>query len=256
MKIIGVTQARISSTRLPKKVLLKIKGKSLLQYHLERAQKSKLVTKWIVATTEEKESNLICEIATSLNISCFKGSTDNVLDRFYQSVKDEKPDYIVRITSDCPLIDANLIDEVIKGCLKEACDYASNTINPTFPDGVDIEVFSFYALEKAWVNASLQSELEHVTPYIWKNCKHHNGKLFKSFSYESDKDYSSFRLTVDEINDFELVKILIENLGGDKPWKNYIEYLEQHPEILKINSSISRNEGFRKSLDKDKNNTN
>ena len=110
MKIIGVTQARIGSSRLPRKVLLTINDKTLLEYHLERAMQSKLVNKWIVATTDEPESDLICEIANKLKISSYKGSLNDVLDRFYQSVKNENPDYVVRVTSDCPLLDAALVD--------------------------------------------------------------------------------------------------------------------------------------------------
>jgi spore coat polysaccharide biosynthesis protein SpsF len=253
VKIIGVTQARIASSRLPRKILLSIKGKSLLQYHLERAKQSKMVDEWIVATSDEADSELICKIADQLSISSYKGSMNNVLDRFYQAVKNESPDYVVRITSDCPLIDPVLIDAVVEACVKGNYDYASNTLEPSFPDGVDVEIFSFNALKKAHTEASLQSELEHVTPYIWKNCSHFNGKLFNSFSYKSEKNYSSYRLTVDEPNDFELIRILIENMGEDQPWQKYIEYLDQYPEVKKINSSIKRNQGYQTSIQNDHN---
>lgn len=251
MKIIGVTQARINSSRLPRKVLLKINEKTLLEYHLERAKQSRFVNKWIVATTDETESDLICEIATNLSITSYKGSISNVLERFYQAVKDENPDYIVRITSDCPLIDPYVIDEVIKGCVNGNYDYGCNSFPLTFPDGIDVEIFTFEALKKARAEATLESEFEHVTPYIWKNCYHQNGKLFNSFSYNAEKNYSSFRLTVDEPRDFELIKILIENLGYEKTWKEYVEYLEKNPELLKINDTITRNEGYIKSINND-----
>ncbi|MFY9311351.1 MAG: glutamate-1-semialdehyde 2,1-aminomutase [Bacteroidia bacterium] len=253
MKVIGVTQARINSSRLPRKVLLPVKGKSLLEYHLGRAKKSRQVDKWIVATTDEAESNLICEIAANLSIDSYKGSVSNVLERFYQAVKKENPDYIVRITSDCPLIDASVIDEVVKGCVDGGFDYGCNSFPLTFPDGIDVEIFTFDALKKARAEASLESEFEHVTPYIWKNCHHQNGKLFSSFSYNAEKDYSSYRLTVDEPRDLELIKLLIENLGYDKSWKQYVEYLEKHPELLDINSAIQRNEGYQKSINNDRN---
>ena len=123
MKIIGVTQARIGSSRLPRKVLLTINDKTLLEYHLERAMQSKLVNKWIVATTDEPESDLICDIANKLQISSYKGSLNDVLDRFYQSVKNENPDYVVRVTSDCPLLDATLVDEVVQFCIDNKLDY-------------------------------------------------------------------------------------------------------------------------------------
>lgn len=244
MKIIGVTQARIGSSRLPGKVLLTIQDKSLLQYHLERAKKSNLVDKWIVATTDEKESELICEIASNLSISSFKGSLTNVLDRFYQAVKVEKADYIVRITSDCPLVDASIIDDVVKMCIDQKVDYVSNTLKPTFPDGMDVEVFKFSALEKAWKEAKLLSEQEHVTPFIWQNSNFFGKSIFTSKNYSGTEDFSSYRLTVDKQEDFDLIKKLIEALGADKPWIDYIAYLKNNPQLLAINSSIKRNEGY------------
>ncbi len=251
MKIIGITQARINSSRLPRKVLLKIKEKSLLQYHLERATKSKMVSKWIVATTDEKESDLICEIASKLSIASFKGSLDDVLDRFYQSVKNENPDYVVRITSDCPLIDANIIDDVIRSCIDEKVDYMSNTLKPTFPDGMDVEVFTFSTLEKAWKNAKIQSDREHVTPYIWKNSSFFNNTVFTSKNYVGNNDFSDYRLTVDQIEDFNLIEKLIETIGDDKPWIEYINAIKNNKNLFATNSTIKRNEGYMKSTEKD-----
>lgn len=249
MKIVGITQARINSSRLPRKVLLTIKGKSLLQYHLERASQSKLVGKWIVATTNESESDLISEIAAKLKFSCFKGNLQDVLDRFYQAVKNEKADYIVRITSDCPLIDPNVIDSVIKFCIERKLDYASNTLKPTFPDGIDVEVFKYSALEKAWSEAKLPSEREHVTPYIWQNSSFFNKTIFTSQNFFGEGDFSEYRLTVDQIEDFELIKKLIEDLGDDKTWMEYVAYLKNNPALLKNNSLIIRNEGYMKSIE-------
>ena len=251
MKIIGITQARIGSTRLPGKVLLSIKGKTLLQYHLERAKESKLVNKWIVATTHEEGSDLICDIAIKLSIDWFKGSLDDVLDRFYNAVKDHQPDYIVRITSDCPLIDPSVIDKVIKFCLEEKVDYVSNTLHPTFPDGIDVEVFKFSALEKAWNESLLKSDREHVTSYIWKNSTFLNNSVFQSRNFYARQDFSKIRLTVDQKEDFELIKILIENIGSNKTYQDYIEYLNNNQNLLNLNSKIIRNEGFMKSIEKE-----
>lgn len=251
MKIIGVTQARIGSTRLPGKVLMSINNKTLLEYHLERAIQSKLVKKWIVATTNEKDSDLICELASKLSLSSYKGSLNDVLDRFYNAVKNEKPDYVVRITSDCPLIDPQIIDCLVKMCVKEKLDYASNTLLPSFPDGVDVEVFTFKALEKAWKEAILSSEREHVTPYIWKNSSFFNKTLFTSSNVKSDIDFSDIRLTVDQQEDFDLVKILIESLGCNLSYLGYVNFLKENQLILKINSDIQRNEGFMKSLEQE-----
>ena len=251
MKIIGVTQARIGSSRLPGKVLLSVNNKTLLEYHLERAFQSKFVNKWIVATTNEVDSDLICEISYKLSIVSYKGSLNDVLDRFYNAVKDEKPDYVVRITSDCPLIDPHIIDQVVKTCLEEKSDYVSNTLIPTFPDGMDVEVFTFNALEKAWKESVLSSEREHVTPYIWKNSSFFDKTLFTSYNVKSDTDFSNIRLTVDQKEDFELIRILIETFGSDKSYLEYIDYLQKNQNLFNLNSKIIRNEGFMKSLEKE-----
>ena len=241
VRIIGITQARIGSSRLPRKVLLTINDKTLLEYHLERASKSQLVNKWIVATTDEPDSDLICSIAEKLNIESFKGSLNDVLDRFYQSVKNQNPDYVVRVTADCPLIDAELIDEVVQFCLENKLDYYSNTLQEVYPDGLDVEVFSFKVLEQAWQKAINKADREHVTPYIKKNVNLIIPKI------TIDKKYAELRITVDEIFDFEVIKYLIEKLGSDKSWKTYADYLSENIKIKKINHSILRNEGYMKS---------
>lgn len=241
MRIVGVTQARIGSSRLPGKVLLEIEGKSLLAYHLERASQSVLVSDWIVATTAEDNSDAICEIARQLKIRSYKGSLDDVLDRFYQAVKNENPDYVVRVTSDCPLIDAALIDETIQFCLDNALDYHSNQSQEAYPDGLDVEVFTFRALEEAWQSATAIADREHVTPFIRRNAK------TKIADSKIDKQYSTLRITVDEPSDFEVIQHLIQKLGDKHPWKVYADYLLQNKEIQTINHSILRNEGYMKS---------
>jgi glutamate-1-semialdehyde aminotransferase/spore coat polysaccharide biosynthesis protein SpsF (cytidylyltransferase family) len=251
VKIIGVTQARINSSRLPRKVLLTINGKPLLQFHLERAMKSLLVSKWIVATTDEEESDLICEIASNLSLPFFKGSLNDVLDRFYQAVKNEQADYVVRITSDCPLIDAAVIDSVVSLCVDQNLDYVSNTLSPSFPDGIDVEVFKFSALEKAWKEASQSSDREHVTPFIWKNSSFLGQSAFTSQNFSFQEDFSKYRLTVDQIEDFQLIKQLIEDLGEEKTWLEYVQYLNKNPDLLNKNSLIKRNEGYMKSIEND-----
>lgn len=248
MKILAITQARYGSTRLPAKVLKEVKGKSLLQIHLERILQSEFISKLIVATTNEPGVEYILEIADKVHVTSFQGSTDDVLDRFYHAALPELPNYVVRITSDCPLIDPVEIDKVIQTCISSDYDYVSNTLNPTFPDGIDCEVFKFKALEKAFQEAKLKSDREHVTPYIWRNSSVKGGNLFKSYSVENKEDCSSFRITVDTQEDFEVIKKLIEALGTDKTWEEYINYLEAHKEIKELNKNHSRNEGYQKSL--------
>lgn len=252
MKIIAITQARYGSSRLPGKVLKKVGDKTLLQLHLERALKSKKIDDLIVATTIEKEADDIENLAKGLNLKTYRGSVNDVLDRFYNAAVNETPDYVVRITSDCPLIDPEIIDNVIETCIENKCDYCSNTLNPTYPDGIDVEVFRFSALEKAWKEAKLDSEREHVTPYIWKNSSVKGGLMFKSVSHENKLNFSKYRLTVDEDADLKLLSKLILALGDDKTWLDYVTYLEKHKNIFETNAHISRNEGFMKSIKNDR----
>lgn len=254
MNILAITQARYGSSRLPGKVLKTVdNGKTLLEIHIERILKSKQITKLYIATTEEPEAKGIVELADKMKVGSYCGSLTNVLDRFYQIVVKEKPDYVVRLTSDCPLIDAEIIDQVILAAVEGNYDYVSNTLKPTYPDGLDVEVFKFTAIEKAWKDAQLDSDKEHVTPYIWRNSSFHQANLFSSFAVENAVDYSAVRLTVDEMNDFLLVKQLLNALGDNKGWKEYVDYLTSHPELARLNNTITRNEGYLNSLKKDGN---
>lgn len=248
MKIIAVTQARYGSTRLPAKVLKTIGSQMLLDIHLERILQANSIDKLMVATTNEEGAEKIVDIASKQNVDTYEGSINDVLDRFYNCVKDQQPDYVVRLTSDCPLIDPTIIDMVVKTCIFSDYDYVSNTMEPTYPDGVDVEVFKFSALERAFNEATLKSDREHVTSYIWRNSTFKGGFLFKSFNVANDVDYSDYRITVDTIEDFEVIKHLVDALGTNKRWNEYVNYLKDNSEIKKINSSHTRNEGYAKSL--------
>lgn len=245
-----ITQARTGSTRLPGKVLKEINGKSLLQIHLDRLKKCKMISEIVVATTTKQEDQVIYDKALELGFSASRGSESDVLDRFYQSVMDKKADWIVRVTSDCPLIDPVLVDKVIDFVRNNNKDYGANILVENFPDGQDIEVFKFSALESAWKNAKLLSEREHVTPYIRNNTDVKGGNLFSAINYPCDFDFSKIRMTVDEFRDFELIKILINDLGTDKSWLEYTNYIIQN-NLTEINDSIIRNEGLLKSLKND-----
>ncbi|NQV78546.1 MAG: hypothetical protein HQ490_09360, partial [Lutibacter sp.] len=192
--IVLITQARIGSSRLFKKIFLEINEKSLLKIHLERLLKSNLVTSIIVATTIKDEDKIIVNEAETLGLRFYQGSENDVLDRFYQSVCKEKPNWIVRVTSDCPLIDPVLIDEIIEFVQKNDVDYGSNILLESFPDGQDIEVFKFSALEYAWKNATLKSEREHVTLYIRNNSDFNNGCIFKAINFNSDQNFGNIRM--------------------------------------------------------------
>lgn len=225
MKIIAITQARFGSTRFPGKVLKQLNGKSILSIHLERALKAKKISKLIVATTTEAEAKDIANVALEMDCDVYYGSVDNVLDRYYQAAIIENPDMVVRITSDCPLIDPEVIDKVVEKCIEGNYDYCSNTLERTFPDGVDVEVMKFTALEKAWKEAESPFDKEHVTPYIWKNSNLEGKGLFNSYSYTYFSDFSNYRLTVDYEADFELIKKLVNKIGSDKSWEDYIKII-------------------------------
>ena len=250
IRTVLITQARMGSTRLPGKVLMEVNNTPLLKIHLDRLSKAKNVDKIIVATTIKGEDDIIEKIVSEWGYEVFRGSENDVLDRFYNAVKDINPEWIVRVTSDCPLIDPILVDKVIKVTQSENKDYGSNAIDETFPDGQDVEVFTFIALSKAWNEATKLSEREHVTPYIKNNSDLKNGQIFSAINLRNNIDYSRIRITVDEKKDFELMEKIIKELGLNKNWLEYTECIIKN-RFFEINSDIVRNEGYLKSLKKD-----
>ena len=247
LKVIAITQARVGSTRLPRKVLLPLGDETLLGVHLKRLSQAKSIDKFIVATTDEEGSQAIVNIAKSKGISTFQGSLNDVLDRFYQAALLHEPTHVVRVTSDCPLIDFELIDIVVKEAVNEGYDYFTNTLVEDFPDGQDVEVFTFKALEKAWNEAKTNTEREHVTPYIRNNSNFKGGSLFKSADYPAPENFNHVRMTVDEAIDLKVMQWLVVELGSDKDWLTYTKFILANPHQLD-NAHIQRNEGFLKSL--------
>ena len=253
MKILAITQARYGSTRLPAKILKEVNGMTLLEIHLRRILQAKTISKLKIATTDEEGAKYIVEVADKVGVEYYKGSVDDVLERFYGAAAPEKPDYVIRLTSDCPLIDPSVIDELVNYAITHDYDYV-RTDASSFPDGLDTEVMKFSALEKAFNEAQLKSEREHVTPYIWKNGTAEGGTIFKSYKYpnpQGDFNANDYRITIDEPEDFEVIKALIENLGIERNWKEYIDYLLAHKELYAINSRFTYNEGYAKSLKND-----
>lgn len=243
----AIIQARVSSSRLPGKVLKPILGKPMLEWQIERLKKTKSVQKICLATSVQVEDSPLEPIAKNQGIEFFRGSLEDVLDRFYQAAKSLDCEYIVRITGDCPLLDPQIADQVINFGVKGAYDYASNTLRPSFPDGLDIEVMSFAALEKAWQHSKLGSEREHVTPFFYKH-----PELFKLGSFVGEKDYSLLRWTVDDDADFKFVSAVYETFQNKTfSMNDVLELLEQKPELSAINAGKMRNEGYAKSLKKD-----
>lgn len=250
IKTVLITQARTGSTRLPGKILLKIEGQELLKIHLDRLKNCSNIDKIIVATTVDPADDKVQDLATDWGYDVFRGSVDDVLDRFYQAVKDIRPEWVIRTTSDCPLIDPKLVDAIIELAQVNGVDYASNVLEERFPDGQDIEVFKFSALEMAWKDSKLKSDREHVTPYIRANSTYKGGSLFTSVNFPCFEDFSAIRMTVDEPRDFDLIIKLIADLGTGKSWISYTNHILAN-NLGQINSNIIRNEGFLKSLKND-----
>lgn len=254
MKTLAIIQARMTSTRLPGKILMEINGCSLLEINLRRVAKAQRIDKLVVATTTHPADDKTAEAVKKLGFEVFRGDENDVLDRFYQAVRQqpEQPEYVVRLTADCPLIDAAMIDAIVRRTVENQLDCCSNILDPHYPDGQDVEVFKTSALNKAWQEAKLPSEREHVTPFIWKNSTFKGGNLFISENYnEVDKNYGHLRMTVDELSDYKLILTLIEKLGIDLTWREYADYIEQNGEIREINKNQTRNEGLTKSLQAD-----
>lgn len=249
-RTIIITQARNGSTRLPGKVLLKINNQELLSIHVERLKLSKLANHVVVATTLDAQDDLIENLCQKTAVDCFRGSANDVLDRYYHCAEAFNPEWVVRVTSDCPLIDPVLVDAVIACAQANDADYCSNTLLEHFPDGQDIEVFKFATLKQAWKSARLPSEREHVTPYIRTNSTHQGGNLFTSVNFPCIANYNKVRMTVDHAVDFELIKLLIEKLGTEQNWLTYVEYIIVH-DLLGINGNIIRNQGYLKTLEKE-----
>ncbi len=249
--VLLITQARMGSTRLPGKIFKKIGNDPLLSIHCNRLSKVKNANKIIVATTHNKEDSQVFEWALQNGYLSFAGSEKDVLDRFYQAAKPHEPKWIVRVTSDCPLLDPVLVDDVITAAINSKVDYYSNILVENFPDGQDVEVFTFEALEKTWNEATLPSDREHVTTYIRKNINNKGLSLFTAKNFDCDGDYSKIRMTVDEEIDFQMISKLITDLGPDKRWKEYVDYMIKNC-LDKYNIDIIRNEGYLKSINNDK----
>ena len=249
MKTVAIIQARMGSTRLPGKVLATIAGKPMLWQVVERTRRAKALDQIIVATSEDLDDNVVAEFCTESAIDCFRGVKEDVLDRYYQASKLLKAEVIVRLTADCPLLDSTVVEKVVGEFFAGDYDYVSNTLEPTFPVGLDTEVLRQEALEQAWRDARLMSEREHVTPYIWKH-----PLLFHLGNVKHDHDLSKFRWTVDEPEDLEFVRRVYRSLARTASFgmAEMLGLIEMHPELAKINAKFQRDEGYDKSVREDK----
>jgi glutamate-1-semialdehyde 2,1-aminomutase len=249
MKIVAILQARMNSTRLPGKVLKPILGKPLLALELERVRRAKRVDHILVATSVDPSDDSLEALCAALHVSCFRGDLQDVLGRYYHAARASSAEHIVRLTGDCPLADPAVIDRVIGFYLAGNYDYVSNVIAPTFPDGLDVEVFRFRCLEEAFHEAKLPSQREHVTLFLQAQ-----PDRYRLGNCENNVDLSHLRWTVDEPADFELVQSIYEALYPNNPsftTTHVLDFLEKNPQLKMHNLKHHRNEGLAKSLRED-----
>jgi glutamate-1-semialdehyde 2,1-aminomutase len=236
---LAIVQARMGSIRLPGKVLKVINEKTLIEIVLHRLSNSKRIDKIVLATSKNSENDDLANLVKKLGYEVYRGSEDDVLDRYYRAAQKHLPEIVVRITGDCPIIEPQLVDNVIDLFQEKNVDYASNVEPPTFPDGLDTEVFSYAALETAHQHATNSYDREHVTPFIYTNNK------FKRTNLLNTEDLSGERLTVDNSEDFEVIKNIFNHFTPnlDFSWCEVLELKKSHPELFKANRGIQRNEG-------------
>ncbi len=247
--ILAIVQARVASSRLPGKVLKEIGSKPVIGYLFERLQFSKKIDKVILATSVNSENDSLCQFVESMGVAVFRGSENNVLERYYLAAKEYGASDIVRLTGDCPLIDPAICDQLIEEYLSRQVDYAH--LAPTFAEGLDCEIIKFSALELCYQKAVLASECEHVTKYV-----HNYPGQFKMFTLNNSTDDSRYRIVLDEPADFQMLERLFKDFYGKvhprASFREIKDYLNNNPQVMEINKNIIRNEGLLISLRNDK----
>jgi len=251
-KTVIVVQARMSSTRLPGKVMLPILGKSLLRRMIERLQMINHNAQIVIAASDDKADDVIEQEAAQIGVACYRGSLNDLLDRHYQVAKKYEADILLKIPSDCPLIDPRVIDEVLDFYFEYPgkYDYVSNLHPATFPDGNDVEIMTMHCLEKTWSEATKLLEREHTTPYIWEH-----PEIFSigNLTWDSGKDYSmSHRFTIDYEADYRFIKRVYEELYPERPdfsCEDILDLINKKPEVYNINAQYAGVNWYRNHLD-------
>ena len=231
MTTIAIIQARMGSSRLPGKVMKEICGKPMIEILLERLSLSKKLDEIVLAVSDQPENKLLLDYVSQLGFKVFQGSEENVLERYFQAAAALKTSNIVRITADCPLIDPFLVDLIVEDFEKKNVEYLSNIYPRSFPKGLDTEIFSFQALEKAFNETSSPYNCEHVTPYIRESGE------FKVGNFSNEKDWSNLRWTVDWLEDFQLIKKIFEFFTPNLifSWQDVMIMREANPDVFRIN---------------------
>ncbi len=237
MTITAIIQARMGSTRLPGKVLMDLGGKTVLARVISRLRQATLVDEIVVATTDSAVDDAIVGECQRLSVPFFRGSENDVLDRYCQAAREYAAEVVVRITSDCPVIDPELVDDTIRVFQQQCGDYASNSSPRTYPRGLDTEAFTISALEKAGREACQPYEREHVTPYFYEH-----PELFKLVSLCGRTDHSQYRWTLDTAEDLELLRVIYVRFSNrdDFSWNEIIQLMEREPELAELNSRVAQ----------------
>jgi len=237
MKTVAIVQARMGSTRLPGKVLLPLLGEPMLTQVMRRTARARRVDRVVLATTDDPSDDPLVELAAGEGWPVVRGSVHDLLDRYVLAARHQDADVVVRITSDCPLIDPELIDLTVGAFLGGVCDYASNSLEPrTFPRGLDVEVIDRGALERAWREDTSPVWREHATPYIYRH-----PETFRLCSVSSDVDHSDQRWVVDTAADYELVRRIYEVEGrSDFSWRDTLAVIEKHPDWMALNRGVTQ----------------
>ena len=235
MRVVAIVQARMGSTRLPGKVLQDLAGETMLARVVRRLRHTSRIDEVLVATTDHAIDDAIVDECRTLPVQVSRGDQEDVLDRYFKAAQFASADVVVRITSDCPLIDPGITDKTITKFLDELPDYASNTIERTYPRGLDTEVMSFSALSRAWQKAQRPYEREHVTPYLLEHPSE-----FRLVSVTGDRDYSSHRWTVDTPEDLLFAQTVYDRLkvAGMFSWRDVLDLLDGQPEIAALNRDV------------------
>jgi len=232
--IVAVIQARMGSTRLPGKVMEELAGRPMLVRVIDRTGRARTLDDVVVATTRRPEDDAVVKVCLERKRLFFRGSEEDVLDRYYRAALMSGAEVVVRITSDCPLIGPDIIDRVVNEFLSAGADYVSNTLKRTFPRGLDVEVFTFSALERAWEEDDNPSRREHVTQYI-----QHHPERFKLHNVANATDYSHMRWTVDTSEDIAFVRRIYDYFRNDTfHWTEVLGLLRSHPDWLDINRHV------------------
>jgi len=239
MKVVTILQARMTSTRLPGKVLKRASGRTMLERMLERVKEARLVDQVVVATTIDPTDDAIVKACRRYGTEVFRGSLQDVLDRYYQAAQQYQADIVVRLTADCPLIDAQLIDEVVDALITKQMDFACNRLPPpftrTYPIGLDVEACTFTALEDAWQNATHKHEREHVLPYLYAE-----PGQFKMLKLDYSEDLGHLRWTLDTPQDLILLRRIYRHFAGrnDFSWLDVLHLQREKPQIFQVNAAI------------------